>query len=64
MNLEIIEQRIRQKGLKKSWIAQKIGVHPGTLRRFLKGETELGLEALAMLLKTLDLKFEALLQSA
>ena len=64
MNLQTIEQQIKIKGLKKGWVAEKIGIHPVTLRRFLKGDTELKLEKLAKLLEVLDLKFEALMKKA
>lgn len=64
MNLNLINERIREKGLKKGWVAEQIGVHPCTLRRFLKGETEIGLDSLAKLLKIINLKFESLTQKA
>lgn len=64
MNIEVIEKRIKQSGLKKSWVAEQIGVHPATLRRFLNGKTELGLEPFARLLTLLNLKLEALMESA
>lgn len=60
MNLKVIEDAISKKGLKKSWVASKIEVHPGTLRRFLKGEVDMGSTKFLKLLEILNLKAEAL----
>ncbi len=60
MNLKAIEDAIKAKGLKKSWVADKIDVHPGTLRRFLRGEIDMGSIKVLKLLEILNLKAEAL----
>ena len=64
MNVQVIEKAIAKNGLKKNWVAEQIGVHPGTLRRFLRGKADLSSAKLIRLLEILDLKLEALVKSA
>jgi len=64
MNRTLIRKEIEKLGLRRVWLAAKIGVHPTTLNRFLNGKTVLGSEALMELLTILKLKPEALLKKA
>lgn len=36
-NTVTLKERIREKGLKQSWVAHKIGVHPITFNAYLNG---------------------------
>lgn len=47
---------IEEKGLKKSYVAGKIGVNPGTLSRFLNGKCKLGKSAMILLCQVLEIE--------
>lgn len=55
MNIEIIRERIKSRGLKGSWIADQLKISRGTLSRFLTGKTILSGDKLLELLNLLGL---------
>jgi transcriptional regulator with XRE-family HTH domain len=50
---------IEEKGLKRTHVAGKIGVNPGTLSRFLNGKCKLGKSAMILLCQVLDVEDRA-----
>ncbi|MBL7545605.1 MAG: helix-turn-helix transcriptional regulator [Bdellovibrionaceae bacterium] len=64
MNLKRIDSAIKQKGLKKTWLAEQIHVHPSTLNRFLSGKTKMGGEALVRLFQILQIDINSLKEKA
>lgn len=64
MDVSKLRQLIDSRGLKHKKLAARIDMHPSVFCRALKGEKKFDQEKLELLLKILDLKFEALLQKA
>lgn len=49
------KKRIKERGLKISWVAGEIGVNPDTLGKFLNGKLRLGRSAQILLCRVLGL---------
>jgi transcriptional regulator with XRE-family HTH domain len=62
--LKTIHTRIKEKGLKKKFLAQEIGVVPSTLSSFLSGKRNLGTSAVKLLLQQLDMDEATYLKKA
>ena len=56
-----INNAIRESGLKKNFIAKKLGIKYDTLRKKLNGETEFKISEVVELSKILNIKMEVLL---
>lgn len=57
VELKEIRKRIKASGLKKSKLAEVIGIHPTTLSSFLSGKRNLGLAARKSLYRELGLEY-------
>jgi plasmid maintenance system antidote protein VapI len=55
MDIELIRNKIKARGLKQRWIASEIDVHPSTLNRFLTGRTIMSGEAMIKLFQLLEI---------
>lgn len=55
MDLKLIGKTIKVKGIKQTWLADQIGVHPVTLNKFLNGKRGLAEEKLKTLLQVLEI---------
>lgn len=53
--VDTIRTEIEKKGIKHRWLAEKIGVHPTTLSRFLTRKRGIGSEIKMSLLRELNL---------
>ena len=58
-NTELLEQKIKQSGLKKSFIAKKIGVSPGTMTKLLKNKTDFKASQICALCNVLEISDDA-----
>ena len=58
LNRKMLEDRIQQKGLKKSYIAERLGISRATLSSMLNGKTEFRLSHVRTLCKLLDIRDE------
>lgn len=59
-NMTLIEKKIQDKGLKKQWIAKKVGIAPYTLSRIVKGESVPELRTAIKLARLLETTVEEL----
>ncbi len=51
-----VKQAMDSRGLKASWVADKVGIKPDTLRQFLTGKKNLGTPAQILLAQLLELR--------
>jgi transcriptional regulator with XRE-family HTH domain len=55
-NVKLLEEKIRQSGLKKGYVAERIGVSRGTLCSLLSNKTEFKISQIRALCEVLDIK--------
>ena len=55
---------LEKRGIKKSWLAEKIGVQPSDVTRKLKGEIRISEAQCVLIIETLGKEFEVLFNSA
>lgn len=58
-NTKLLEQKIKQSGLKKAFIAMKIGVTAGTLSKLLKNRTDFKASQIRALCELLEINDDA-----
>ena len=58
-NTKLLEEKIRQSGLKKAYIAEKIGVSSGTFSALLNNRSEFKVSHIRELCKVLDIQDNA-----
>lgn len=61
LNRKLLEERIRQKGVKKKFLAESIGVSRTTFCALLRNETEFKASQIRVLCEILDIKDDATL---
>lgn len=55
-NVKLLDEKIRQSGLKKKYLAERIGVSRGTLCSLLNNKTEFKISQIRVLCEILDIK--------
>jgi ribosome-binding protein aMBF1 (putative translation factor) len=60
MDIQKLRKVIEGRGIKQTWLADQIGVHPSTLNRFLTGRTHMSRAAIKSLLRELNLSEDSL----
>lgn len=58
-NTQLLEKKIKQSGLKKSFIAKKIGVSPGTFSKLLQNKLDLKASQIVLLCEVLEIRDDA-----
>lgn len=56
VNRELLEQRIREKGLKKYFLAEKLGISNAGFHNYLNNKTDLKASQIGQLCDLLDIK--------
>lgn len=59
----LVDTVIRLKRASQSEMAEKTGIHPSNLSKFLNGETDIRISSLEKILETLDISLEQVLES-
>ena len=55
-NVKLLKKKIQQSGLKKSFIAMKLGVTPSTFSALLNGKSEFKASQIRVICELLDIK--------
>lgn len=58
-NIALLEKKIKQSGLKKSYIAKKLDVTPSTLSALLKNKSEFKASQIRTICEVLDIRDDA-----
>ena len=58
-NVELLKEKIRQSGLKKAYIAAKMGIAPNTLTALLKNKAEFKISHIRAICQVLNIHDEA-----
>ena len=58
-NVQLLEEKIQKSGLKKGFIAEKIGVTPNTLTALLNNKAEFKVSHMQAICKVLDIHDDA-----
>jgi DNA-binding XRE family transcriptional regulator len=60
MKMTPLAKAIKEKGLRKKWVAEKVGIAPGTLSLILSGKSDPTLKVALRLAKVLNMTVEEL----
>ena len=60
MDVKILRECIKKRGLKQTWIAGQLGVHTATLNRYLTGKSLMDQDKIIKLLDLLGLELKVI----
>lgn len=58
-NVKLLDEKIQQSGLKKGYIAEKIGVNPNTFSSLMSGKTEFKVSQMVTICRILNIQDDA-----